>query len=138
MINANTSDQLVYYPKIVTADGGAWLSATPDVGVTASEVTISVKPAGMAPGLYYGLVAISDPAADSPTSFVPVTLQIGNNALLSVPPAPLVFKGQAGIAGTSSQTVPVKAAANPPRTTRARAAAIGCGSTPRTGTPTRF
>jgi len=113
MINANTSDQLVYYPKVVTADGGAWLSVTPDVGVTASEVTISVKPAGMAPGLYYGLVAISDPAADSPTSFVPVTLQISNNPLLSVPSVSLVFKAAAGAAGTSSQSLPLKAAGQP-------------------------
>jgi hypothetical protein len=74
-INATGNSPLVYYPTTLTADGGSWLSAAPDIGVTPPDLTVSVNPSGLTPGLYYGPITIIDPAGETPTSFVPVALQ---------------------------------------------------------------
>ncbi len=66
VINTNGTDSYVFYPTVITADGGPWLTATPSVGVTSSPMTIAVNPAGMTAGLYYGLISINDPAGYYP------------------------------------------------------------------------
>ena len=55
--------------------GGGWLSATPASGVSesvgrAAVIDVSVSPSGLAPGAYYGQVAVTAPSAgNSPNWF---------------------------------------------------------------------
>jgi hypothetical protein len=60
-----------------------WLSATPNSGTTftasltgAPVVTVSVNPAGLQPGVYYGLVTVTATGADNTPQGVVVVLQV--------------------------------------------------------------
>jgi hypothetical protein len=106
-IATNTGDSGIFNPRVLTADGGTWLSVTPDIGVTPTKLTLSVNPASLAPGLYYAVVALDDTAAVAPTSFVPVTLQVANGPILGVPAQSLVFQTQSGIAISAAQQITV-------------------------------
>ena len=65
-----------------TLSGGSqWLTASPgsgntDSGQTAPEVSVQVRPQGLAPGVYYGLVSIAAPAADNAPQSVVVLLVV--------------------------------------------------------------
>ncbi len=66
---------------VSTTSGGNWLSATPATGTAPGSVTLTVNPAGLAPGSYTGLLAIQGLAS---TVTLPVTLGLGTPA---IPPA---------------------------------------------------
>jgi len=60
-----------------TVSGGGWLSAAPSsgrsvAGAVAPAIEVSVNPAGLAPGDYYGQVQVS--SSDAPNSPQPVTV----------------------------------------------------------------
>ncbi len=60
-------------PFTLSASGGPWLSVSPVSGSAPASVVVSVDPAGLAPGIYRGNVAI---AASASIPAVPVTLTI--------------------------------------------------------------
>ncbi len=102
-------------PQPTTLTGGNWLSATPNSGSTSSAnaggaplVTVSVNPAGLAPGVYYGLVkVVSAGAANTPQEVVAVlqVLQAGTDVAPIVQPTSLIFTAPAGVSSPSSQNV---------------------------------
>lgn len=100
-------------PALMTADGGSWLSVAPDITVTPGTLTVSVNPNGMKPGLYYGLIALNDPAGDIPITFVPVSLQVSEGPILSIPYQSLVFNTQTGLGMIQPQAVTVNSAGPP-------------------------
>jgi len=106
-INTNNGYPGVFYPTVMTAAGGNWLAASPSIGTTPTSLVVTVNPVGLAAGLYYGLVALNDPAGDIPISFVPVTLQVTNGPVLTVPSQMLVFYAQPGAASPPQQQVTV-------------------------------
>ena len=106
-INSNATNGTVYYPTLVTADGGTWLSAAPSVAVTPSNLTISVNPAGLAAGSYFGVISINDPTGDTPASYVPVSLQISSSPLLTVSTPSISLNAIAGIGGVVMQSISV-------------------------------
>ncbi|MEK7406018.1 MAG: IPT/TIG domain-containing protein [Acidobacteriota bacterium] len=55
---------------------GNWLSVSPASGSTAGEVTVSVNPAGVAPGTHTGTVSIASTAATNSPQTVNVTLTV--------------------------------------------------------------
>ena len=113
-INSNTSDAIVFYTKVATADGGTWLTAAPDIASTPTDVTLSVNPKGLAPGSYYGLVAFTDPGGDTPTSFsCRCTSRSAADRSSPVPAQTILFNAQAGLGGSSAQTITVKSAGPP-------------------------
>ena len=92
--------------------GAAWLSATPANGSSSSfsspAIQVQVKPAGLAPGDYYGQVKISaDGVANSPQSISVVLTVLTANAPVAplVLPTGLIFVGQAGGANPAAQNV---------------------------------
>jgi hypothetical protein len=105
----NAGDRAVFHPTAITGDGGTWLSVTPDIATTPTSLTVSVDPTGLKAGTYYGLIGIVDPAGDIPTSFVPVSLQISDGAILGVPSQQLVFNTQTGVGAIQSQQIVVNA-----------------------------
>ena len=58
----------------VSSDAG-WLSATPESGDWPTEVTVSVDPSGLAPGVYHGTLALGRATGMSATA-VSVTLRL--------------------------------------------------------------
>lgn len=83
-----------------TVTGGAWLQATPTSGSsdaslnTIPRVTVSVNPAGLAPGRYYGLVRVTSATAANSPQVVTATLEIlppGQDPGAVVQPAQLNF-----------------------------------------------
>jgi uncharacterized protein (TIGR03437 family) len=100
-----------------TLAGGNWLVASPNNGSsnagstsTTPLVTVSVKPAGLKPDVYYGLVkVISSGAANTPQEVV-VVLQVlpaGTDVAPIVQPSAMVFTGTVGKSSPSSQNVMV-------------------------------
>ncbi|HTM49929.1 MAG TPA: hypothetical protein VL285_14655 [Bryobacteraceae bacterium] len=98
-----------------TLSGGpAWLSATPTAGrsdaATAPTVQVQVRPAGLAPGDYYGQVRIAAPdIANSPQSVMAVLTVLGAdvNPGPVVQPTGLIFVGQAGGANPPAQNIDI-------------------------------
>ncbi len=98
-----------------TLQGGNWLIATPPGGSSTSAdlngaplVSVSVNPAGLAPGVYYGLVkVISGGAANTPQEVVAVLQVLPPRSDLApiVQPTSLIFTAPAGVSSPSSQNV---------------------------------
>jgi hypothetical protein len=107
-INATNGAAVFFYYTSQTADGGQWLKATPPSAVSPSDLTVSVDPTGLTPGVYWGLIGVNSSSGAPPTSFVPVSLQVSSGQLLTVPFQSFVFSAQVGGAVTSQQTVTVK------------------------------
>jgi uncharacterized protein (TIGR03437 family) len=94
-----------------------WLSVTPNSGLSAPgssntppTVSVSVNPAGLAPGIYYGLVTVTAAgAANTPQGVVTVlqVLPAGTDIAPVVQPNALVFTGTVGNSSPSSQNVMV-------------------------------
>ena len=89
---------LTFSAAASTTSGGNWLSVSPNSGISSSTLpatlAVSVNPAGLAPGNYYGQINVSaTSAANSPQSITIVlnvsTLQ--NNPGLSVSTTGLIF-----------------------------------------------
>ncbi len=98
-----------------TLSGGPdWLSATPTSGrsdaATTPVVTVQVKPAGLAPGDYYGQIRVSAPdIANSPQALSVVLTVLPSTAK----PAPVIqstgriFVGQVGGANPAAQNIDI-------------------------------
>ena len=93
--------------------GGGWLNATPDsgssdAGAPSPLVTVSVNPASLQPGFYYGLVTVVSPGAANTPQEVVVVLHVlppGTDVAPIVQPSSLIFTSPAGESSPSSQTV---------------------------------
>jgi sugar lactone lactonase YvrE len=104
-------------PQPTTLSGGNWLSATPNSGSTSSAdvggaplVTVSVNPAGLAPGVYYGLVKVISPGASNTPQEVVAVLQVlpaGTDVAPIMQPTSLIFSSPEGVSSPSSQIVSV-------------------------------
>jgi trimeric autotransporter adhesin len=94
-----------------TVSGGFWLSVSPDSGSSSSTsfgtVTVTANPAGLAPGVYYGLVVVSSAGTiNSPQQFEVVlnVLASESSAGATAAPSGLIFTAPAGGDSPSSQT----------------------------------
>jgi trimeric autotransporter adhesin len=89
---------LTWSAAAITASGGAWLTATPATGSSAAgqpgaTVTVSVSPAGLAPGDYYGTVEVSSPSSPNTPQVATVRLTVTSPSATAAPqvsPAGLV------------------------------------------------
>jgi len=122
---SNAGSGTLNYAASASTLAGNWLSVSPASGTTTSEpaqVSIQANPAGLAPGVYSGLVNISAPGAVNGTQSVEVTLTVSGT-----PPPPslsanaLVFVAPAGT-NPQAQTVQVL---NPSNQTLTTAVSIG-------------
>jgi uncharacterized protein (TIGR03437 family) len=98
-----------------TLSGGPnWLMATPGSGMSdasapsAPTVQVSVNPASLAAGKYYGLVRVDAPGAANSPQVLSVFLQVlaaGTDLSATVQPAQLVFSATAGAEAPGSQNL---------------------------------
>ncbi len=95
-----------------TISGGNWLSISPASGSSSStsfgSVTVAANPAGLAAGVYYGIIVVSSTtAANSPQQFevvLDVLAPQPSSAGATVAPSGLIFTAPAGGDSPSSQT----------------------------------
>jgi hypothetical protein len=93
---------------VATSSGGSWLSALALSVTTPGTVSVSVNPAGLAPGTYNGTVTITSAgAAGSPqTAAVKLVVSAGNaTSSLAVSPSTLQFTYQTGGLTPPSQSL---------------------------------
>jgi uncharacterized protein (TIGR03437 family) len=93
-----------------------WFTVSPSSGSSDAasravpEITVSVNPAGLAAGNYYGQVRVAAPGADNSPQFLLVVLTVlpaGTNPGPVVQPTSLIFNAAAGGGSPGSQTVTV-------------------------------
>ena len=107
-ITTTGTPSVVFYTATETGNGGKWLKVSPDVTSSPSDVTVSVDPLGLAAGVYYGIVVLTAASGDTPPSYIPVSLQISDDQILTVPAQPLTFNVKVGSGPTAAQTITVK------------------------------
>lgn len=102
-----------------TSGGSSWLSVAPASGrstsSSTSSTTVSVNPAGLQPGDYYGLVQFSaDGAANSPQSAQVVFSVLAADAALpaAVQPTGTIFVGVTGGANPAARTITISNPSN--------------------------
>jgi uncharacterized protein (TIGR03437 family) len=106
---------------VATLSGGNWLQISPSSGtvsqpnVDASAVSVSVNPAGLTPGDYYGQIRVSAPAINSPQliTVILTVLPAGSALEPEVQPTGLIFTGTAGSTPGSQDVLVVNPSAQP-------------------------
>jgi uncharacterized protein (TIGR03437 family) len=88
-----------------TSGGGSWLAVTPASGTGIVTLSVSVNPAGLAPGVYSGSIAVTPTGGTAQT--VAVTLTVSATGLLAAAPSSLAFAYAAGNPSPAAQTVSV-------------------------------
>ncbi|MEZ5399511.1 MAG: hypothetical protein R2729_07560 [Bryobacteraceae bacterium] len=106
--NVNSSTPTNFRTRIA---GGAWLTATPENGVTPGAVTVSVNPAGLSAGTYRASVIVQTPGATAGGQLVAVSLTVtGSTSLnLRASPSSLQFSTTPGGPAPAVQTVTINA-----------------------------
>ncbi len=99
---------------LMSGNGNGWLSAAAGSGTSSPSVfdsaTISVNPAGLNPGVYYGLVRVASPGTANSPQDVEVVLNVLKPQFdpgAVVGPTGLVFTASAGNSNPGSQTFQV-------------------------------
>ncbi|HZT28993.1 MAG TPA: hypothetical protein VFA33_03855 [Bryobacteraceae bacterium] len=81
------------------ASGATWLSVTPQTGAAPGSITVSVNPAGLAPGTYVGSVLVTPNGLAGGSQTAPVMLTIADGATTG-PLASGAVNSASGAAGT--------------------------------------
>jgi hypothetical protein len=75
--SANFPEPFPYAVRVSTTDGGGWLSVNRTTGQMGESITASLNPAGLAPGIYHGTIAVVTYISGSSQEVdVPVTLAV--------------------------------------------------------------
>lgn len=100
--------------KASTDSGGSWLSVSPASGTSSAtnfgSVTVAANPAGLAPGVYYGLVVVSSAGTVNSPQQLEVVLNVvtppqsSTATAATATPSGLIFSAPAGGDSPSSQT----------------------------------
>jgi uncharacterized protein (TIGR03437 family) len=95
-----------------TTSGGNWLSISPSTGssnsTTASAIAVSVNPAGLAPGDYYGQISVTSATAGNSPQIATVVLNVttaANSPGISLSTTGLVFVAAAKGTNPSAKSV---------------------------------
>ena len=110
-----TPDSIAFAAFVKTNSGGNWLAALP----SRNSLSVSVNPAGLAPGVYTGAITLTSSAVTGPTQ-IPVVLTVANGSSpgISANPSSLFsiwYVGGGGgnfclSAGSASVTIAARAA----------------------------
>ncbi len=82
-----------------------WLRVGPGAASTPASVSVSVNPAGLAPGTYNGSVSISAPGTVNNFISIPVILAVTTGPALAVAPSSIAFAAQTGTGSPAPQYV---------------------------------
>jgi uncharacterized protein (TIGR03437 family) len=105
---------LDFTAAVSTISGGNWLSVSPSSGsssaTAAGSVTVTVNPAGLQPGTYYGTIQIAASGAVNSPQVASVVLNVvspANSPGAFVQPTGLIFVGSAGGTDPTAQNVSI-------------------------------
>jgi uncharacterized protein (TIGR03437 family) len=104
-LTATSGTAVSFTVAATTTTGGNWLAATANLTYTPAVLTVSVNPGSLASGTYTGSVTVT-PSSGSALD-IPVTLQAGPSAALTINPASLFFSYTAGGAAPAAQALHV-------------------------------
>ncbi|MGJ5818612.1 S1 family peptidase [Paludibaculum fermentans] len=99
------------YTWTVTPPAAAWLRVSASSEVTPSDLTISVKPEGLAPGAYSAVIAVAGKGFNNDPKQVEVSLQVQEVRLDASPSSPTLLY-EAGAELLPSQSVRILAQAS--------------------------
>lgn len=105
-------------PLSVTASaitGEGWLQVSPLAATAPQDLSVSIFPAGLAPGAYLGIVTVTaqaGAAANSPLR-IPVVLRVTPAPSLTVQPAQLQFTQGQGGAAPAAQSLNIASSGSP-------------------------
>jgi uncharacterized protein (TIGR03437 family) len=76
-VTSTNADTVINYNAVATtASGGAWLQVSPSTGSTPGNLSVTVTPAGLAPGTYTGTVSLTSAGASNSPRTITVTLTV--------------------------------------------------------------
>ncbi len=79
-----SASTLTFYASASTTSGGSWLTVTPTTATTPGTIAVSVSPAALAQGTYYGTIVLSPGGFFSTTTTISVTLTVSTTPELKV------------------------------------------------------
>ena len=79
--DASNASAISFTAIAATSNGGNWLAISINAATTPATVTVSVNPAGIAPGYYNGIVSFVAPGVIDGHSFVIVYLNVSKPVL---------------------------------------------------------
>ncbi len=114
--STSTTGQMRLVITTSTNNTGDWLSVPTQNPVTGTPFTITVNPAGLAPGTYSGTVKVTGTGAANGPQTIPVTLKVSNdpqvvavvngcNTLIEQAGCPVLFADQTGQTAPLPQTL---------------------------------
>ncbi len=106
-ISSSSSNFNYSVSTTVTNSPTNWLSVSSVTGVTPSALTVTVNPALLGDGTYFGTVVINAPSTGNTPLVIPVTLTVNQSTALQVNPATLTFTQVQGAAIPAQQPVQV-------------------------------
>lgn len=104
---SSTGAALGFNASASTVSGGSWLGVSPGAGTTPSDVTVSVNPGSLSPGVYNGMVSVQTSDGGSAALTVPVRLVVDTAPMLRVPAGPLEFSWAVGGSLPVNQSFPI-------------------------------
>ena len=113
--------------SVSTTDGAAWL-VVPTTGTTASPLSVSVNPSGLAPGSYTGTVTVTGVGTGNGAQTIPVTLKVSNDPSVVANFTSLALPYQIGQTQTVSQAIAVSSSNGAPLNFVATAGTTSCGN----------
>jgi len=116
-----------YTVSVATTDGGKWLVASP-TGATPTPLSVSVNPAGLAPGSYTGKVTVTGAGAGNSAQQIPVTLKVYNDPAIVTNITSLALPFQMGQAKSVSQAIAVSSSNGVPLNYSATVTTTTCGT----------
>ena len=126
-VTATSGTPQAYGVAASTTDGGAWL-VVPTSGTTPAPLSISVNPAGLAPGTYTGTVKVTGVGTGNGAQQIPVTLKVYNDPAVVANFTSLALPYQIGQSQSVSQAITVSSSNGVPLNFAATATTTTCGT----------
>ena len=109
-----------------TSSGGTWLAVNPNAASTPSSLSVSVNPANLQAGTYYGAIALNPPGTTG--LVIPVQVTVAGTASLNVSPQLLSFAYQIGATTPVAQTLTLTSSTGAAISFTATASTSSCGN----------
>ncbi len=97
-----------------TTSGGSWLTVSQTTTATPVAIAVTVNPANLAAGTYFGNIAVAQSGGGAVIANIPVTFSVGTGTLLTLGAAPGPFSYQSGGSLPPAQSVAIGSSNNTP------------------------
>jgi uncharacterized protein (TIGR03437 family) len=104
-ITSNSTTPVNYTLAATTSNGGPWLLLSSTQGSTNSSVSVTVNPAGLAPGSYTGTITVNPTVSGIQSVTINIGLSVGAQPTLNVTPTSMSFQFQSGTTSLPPQQV---------------------------------